>query len=502
MKTQILRLEPHDDYISVRDKLGWTQTGRIVLVWPRKARILQRELDLVLLQRQAGAFGGQLALVTRDRAVRFHAKNLGIPVFDTPEQAQREPWRRGRRQLRPRRQRPRPNLEAFKAEVRPALPAWYNHTATRLGALVLGVLAVLSLAAVFLPGARIFLTPLQRNDSLALVVQANPQISAPEVSGLLPLRTRTVSVEARGESPVHSNLPIPDQSAQGTVRFTNLTQHAVEIAAQTPIFAPDHPETDFVTRSGGNVPAGIGETLLLPVVARQGGEAGNLPPNSLTALSGGLAAQVQVTNPFTLTGGTDIILPAPSASDRQALRQKLLDTLSQTALEEFRRTAEPDDILFTASLQLHEITAEEYTPPPGQAGQTLQLTLRADFEIQVISGEDLHTLALGVAQTQRRPGYPLNEDSVRIASQNVPALTPEGEARWRVLISWTQQATLDIEQARALVLGQSVETARNRLRAHLPLAAPPQIEHSPAWWPRLPLLPFRIEISNPLSGQE
>ncbi|GAB4524496.1 MAG: hypothetical protein Fur0018_08110 [Anaerolineales bacterium] len=496
MKTQILRLEPHDDYISVRDKLGWMQTGRIVLVWPPQARILQRELDLVLLQRQASAFGGQIALVTRDRLVRFHANNLGIPVFDTPEQAQRDPWRRGRRKLRPRRRTPTPDIAALQSQVAPPPPAWAQHTATRVGALTLGVLAILSLLTVFVPRAQVSLYPFARTDNLPLEIQASPEISAVEMSGLIPLRTRTVSAEARGEKAVHSNLPIPDQSAQGMLRFTNLTEHAIQIPAQTPVFAPNAPDLHFVTRSGGTLPGGIGQTLSLPVVALEGGQAGNLPPDSLTTLSGGLGAQVQVTNPLTLTGGTDVILPAPSEADRQALSADLLEMLQQTALEEFQRTAEPGDILFAASLHLREVTAEEFTPPPGQAGQTLQLTLRADFEIQVVAGADLHALAQAITQAQRRNGYRLAQDSIRITSQTTPAFTPQGEAHWRVLISWRQQADLDPEQARTLLLGQSIEAARLRLKNTMPLASPPEIELTPAWWPRLPLLPFRITVEE------
>jgi hypothetical protein len=70
MKTQVLQLDPHDDIISTRDKLGWKQTGRILLVWPRKGHVLTRRLDLVLLARHTASLGAQLALITRDPQVR------------------------------------------------------------------------------------------------------------------------------------------------------------------------------------------------------------------------------------------------------------------------------------------------------------------------------------------------------------------------------------------------------------------------------------------------
>ncbi len=86
MKTQILQLEAHDDVITVRDKLGWGQTGRVVLVWPKRKRsgtkvqLLTRRLDLVLLQRHAANLGLQIALVTSDPAVCTHARELYLPV--------------------------------------------------------------------------------------------------------------------------------------------------------------------------------------------------------------------------------------------------------------------------------------------------------------------------------------------------------------------------------------------------------------------------------------
>ncbi len=492
MKTQILRLEPHDDYISVRDKLGWMQTGRIVLVWPRKARILRRELDLLLIQRQARSRGGQIALVTRDPRVRFHARTLGIPVFENIEQAQRGLWRRGRRKLPPRRRHPRPDLEALRAEVHPAPPAWYAHPAFRAGAFALGVLAVLAIAGLFLPSARITLSPMERVESAVVPVEASPQIGAVEMGGLLPLRRRAVTVEGRGSLPASGSLALPDTPAKGAVIFTNLTDHPVEIPAGTPVFAPSHPGLHFETTSAGTVPAGVGETVMLPVAAARPGLEGNLPADSLTALSGGIGAQVTVTNPAALQGGTDTTLPAPTALDRSRLRQQLLASLETTALEELRAAARPGDILFANSLHLESVEAETFTPPEGEGGDTLELTLRATFTLLAVDGDDLHALTRSIALARQRPGYRLLEDSLRWSNQDTPALQEGERAAWRLLLSWKQRAVVDEEQARTLALGQSPEEARARLMDALPLSAPPVIEIAPPWWPRLPYLPFRI----------
>ncbi len=83
MKIQIIQIEPYDDTISVKDKMGWGQTGRVVLVWPTRGRLLDRRLDLVLILRHSQALSAQIALVTSDPEVRFQARSLDIPVYQS-----------------------------------------------------------------------------------------------------------------------------------------------------------------------------------------------------------------------------------------------------------------------------------------------------------------------------------------------------------------------------------------------------------------------------------
>ena len=128
MKIQIVHLETHDDVISTRDKMGWGQTNRIILIWPAKGAILDRPLDLVLLQRHSQSLGAQLSLVTRDEEVCFNAEQLGIPTFPSLRKAQlplrgsrnrrhlrRSPWAH---KLQLRTPRARAELFALREQVR------------------------------------------------------------------------------------------------------------------------------------------------------------------------------------------------------------------------------------------------------------------------------------------------------------------------------------------------------------------------------------------------
>ena len=154
MKTQIITLESHDDLISVRDRLSWAKTPRILLVWPKYEKVTLRQVDLKVLQRHALALGAQLGLVTRARRAREDAQALGIPVFVSTGQAQRLAWPKPRRRRWPRRA-PRKDLREKREQVQAEEAAWRATPAVRVGSFAVGVLSVLILVALFLPRARV-----------------------------------------------------------------------------------------------------------------------------------------------------------------------------------------------------------------------------------------------------------------------------------------------------------------------------------------------------------
>ena len=70
MKTQIITLESHDDLISVRDRMSWAKTPRILLVWPKYEKVTLRQVDLKVLQRHASALGTHLVFGVTVEAFR------------------------------------------------------------------------------------------------------------------------------------------------------------------------------------------------------------------------------------------------------------------------------------------------------------------------------------------------------------------------------------------------------------------------------------------------
>src|SRR5512142_1650848 len=142
MKTQIIALEAHDDFISVRDRMSWAKSPRILLVWPKYEKIALRAADLRILQQHASVLGAEMGLITRRGDVRRDAERFGIPVFGSAKAAQRQAWSPGARRAAPQKdRRPRAELEAMKAAAGMAESPWRSRPLARIGFFVLGVFA-------------------------------------------------------------------------------------------------------------------------------------------------------------------------------------------------------------------------------------------------------------------------------------------------------------------------------------------------------------------------
>ena len=275
MKTQILQLEAHDDILSARDKMGWGQAARILLVWPEEGRVLTRRLDLVLIQRHSTTLGAQLALVSGDSVVRTHARELGIPVFKTLRQAQRTPWTSGRRRRRLPAWRERreslpengsaPMLPMERVEQnRPPAELILQNFWLRVSFFTLGVLALLSIAVTLLPGARISLDPQTQVQSLSLSVKASPEIQSVMLSGSLPAQPVRVIVEGRNRVQTSGKTRFPDGYATVDLLFTNVTSQTLTIPQGTIVRTLNEQPVRFATTKAGKLAAGSGQSAVLP----------------------------------------------------------------------------------------------------------------------------------------------------------------------------------------------------------------------------------------------
>ncbi|MCI0519994.1 MAG: baseplate J/gp47 family protein [Chloroflexi bacterium] len=494
MKTTILRLDAHDDIVSMRDKMNWAKSGRILLIWPENGRVLNRRIDLALLQRQAASLGAQLALVARDPQVSYYAAELAIPVFPDLRKAQKSLWRVRRRQkLKPGLPaRPRPELETLQAGRRRAAPGGL-HPALRWVAFGLAALAALALAAAVFPAAEVRLSPQRQIQELTLAVRPDPALTAVNHSGALPALPVRAQVSGESSLAATGQIAIPDQFAAGEALFTNLTGSPQFIPAGLAVLGGDEAGQRYLTTQGGELPAGAGASLTLPVRAALPGASGNLAAGKLYAIEGSLGASVTATNPASLRNGSDQLAAAPSAQDRQRLLADLEANLYRNALALLRQQAPPGSLFYSRTLTVTRVVEQSFLPAADAPGSQLSLSLRLEF--QALHTPQTYLLDLGkrLLDANLPQGYvPLSGE---IEIEAVPAST--AEEAWRLRFRRTLIARVRPDQAAALLLGKPPAQGPALLSASLPLGSPPVIVLNPAWWPRLPLLPSRIKVFTP-----
>jgi hypothetical protein len=493
MKTQIITLESHDDLISVRDRLSWAKTPRILLVWPRYEKVTLRQVDLKVLQRHALSLGAQLGLVTRARRVRAAAEALGIPVFVSTGQAQRLAWPKPRRRRWPRRA-PRQDLREKREQVQVGEAAWRATPVVRVGSFAAGVLSVLILVAVFIPRAQVTLQPQAKVQSVLLPVSASPSVESVFITGNIPARELRTVVEGEQTITVTGEGIIPQSKARGVALFRNLTQQAVTIPAGTVVRSADLERIRFVTTRDGIIQAGVGEMLELPIEAVEGGLAGNLEAEAVNTVEGRLGLLLSVTNPEPLKGGRELASVQASEADRRRAKNLLMKKLEMDGREALSDETDSGDMLFEDTFAVSQILSEEYDPPAGAVGSTLTLTMQVEYSVLYTSASDLNELAALALNASLPSGFSATSDGITVKPVTEPLRGANDSTHWTMRAERKIVQQINGGQVAQMIQGVGSRKAQTQLEKSFPLASSPQISLSPSWWPWVPIVPFRISV--------
>lgn len=498
MKTQIITLESHDDLISVRDRMSWAKSKRILLVWPGFERVSLRPVDLRILQQHARYLGAELGLVTRQGSIRREAQGFGIPVFRSAAEAQRRSWPSAGGQPPERRVAAADGakLRSMRDEARLKPGRLGSSAIVRIGSFAVGVLAVLTLAALFVPRATIKLTPVSNEQSLTLPIKADPASNEVAISGSVPARELSVTVSGTQSLKVSSEASVPQNKAVGVAEFKNLTQAQVTIPAGTIVYSSTPVAARFATENEVRLSGSLNASAQVPIAAVRGGTQGNLPANAIQAVEGAIGTSVSVTNPDPTVGGTNQTTIVPSADDRERVRQALVAALESQAAEQMQGMIGPQDILLRNTLQAGKVQDETYDPAAGDPGAQVTAKMTMDFQAQYVKAEDVGSLATGALAASAPAGYVPATGSVTFSLEGTPTADASGVSRFDLLVKCKMVRVLDLARVVALVRGQPPAVAAAMLQAQFPLQAPPEVTISPSWWPWLPLIPFRITVTG------
>jgi hypothetical protein len=503
VKEQILHLDPHDDYHSARDKMGWTQTQRVMLVWPRRGpRVLTRRLDLLLLHRHARQLGAHLALITSDAEVREHARDLGLPVFPTLEASRRQPWRtrpaRDRRYLE--REASRPDVRALRPPTLslPAAPQWLAWTLKSL-IFLLGLGALGALAYTLLPSATVTLEPAIRPVSAQVEIVASPELTGVAADGLIPARMVRVEVGPETDTtPTTGSKSVPKEQATGTVVFTNLVGTAVTIPQGTGVRTTGSSAIRFTTTRAVSIEGRIGASVEALVRAAEPGPTGNVGLGQINAIDGPLGLQLAVTNPAPTSGGALEQSHVVTDADRQRLRDEMLARLIAKAQSQVEAQLRPGEFAVADSITVTQIIIETYEQSVGEVADAVNLTLRIAVTGLAVNENDARVSAQQALDDGLSSGETLLAAQTQFKRDPQTTLDPEGRAHFTVTIDGAAAAHIEGAAVQQALAGQPLSQAQSQLARDLPIAAAPHIVVWPEWYTRwlgrLPWLAFRIQV--------
>ncbi|MDD2921484.1 MAG: baseplate J/gp47 family protein [Anaerolineales bacterium] len=492
MKTKIITLESHDDLISVRDKLSWAKTPRILLIVPKYEKISLRVLDLKVLQRHADSLGAQLGLVTRRMKIRRDAESLGIPVFKSTTMAQRKDWG----QSAPRKQfippAPRRDLRELRDAARQKESAWRTSLMGRIVAFTFGVAAVLAIAILFAPRARVTVYPETLNQSAVIPIRASETNAAVSITGEIPARKLSANVGAKQTLAITTKISIPKSKAQGIARFTNLSRGEINIPAGTLVATADEPRARFITLHDTLLGAG-NKFVDVPIESYEAGANGNVEAGAITTVEGLLGLSLTATNPNPISGGADVQKIGADDRDRARLRESALETLRRDAETKMRAQIKSNDILLMDTLEVANIAEETFTPDAGQPGASLTLTMQAEFSARYISAADLNQLARAALSSSTPIGFTA-QDEATFKMRGSPKTDSTGATHFEIEAARKLVKQANVMQVFSIARGREPAAAKVELTKNLSLRQPPEIALSPSWWKWMPLIPFNISV--------
>jgi hypothetical protein len=511
MKLQIIQLEPYDDVISIRDRLSFVSTERVLLVWPKRAnaRPLRRKLDLVLIQREAERRQTHLALVTSDATVIEYADELNISVFRSVHAGQRGgAWRQPRNKVFiDRADQPEDSPDPFElkliaSRLRELTPAERRQRqVSRILVILLLIATAVGTAYVVGPGAEIVIHPAQSQIETTAQIIADPRVTFVDVEqGIIPAVITTLEVEVSASIPTTGTLDVPNSPATGKVVFTNQTNDEIIVPIGTVVYSTGRNPARFQTKEDAIITAGVGNvaTVNIEAIGDAIGTRGNVEPNLIIFIEGPLNDVLAVRNPDFTRGGTVRPQGVVTAEDYNNLLPLTNEKLIQTARTNFSAGLAGSQVIVPNSVQIVPGTTAQttYSAFVGDRVETLSLTMRATMQALIIDQQPAQAAARARLARLIPEGQSLVLESLSYELGLVRPPDASGKAALVMTVAGNISARIDTDTARDRLVGVSTQDALDMLDRDwlLDPLRPPEITVWPSFFGRLPLLAARINV--------
>ena len=153
MNSQIIYLEADDSLPTIQDKINWSKSERILLIYPNYSPPLNKKIDLVRLQRISQKNGAQLAIVTNNIGIRNIAKDIGVSVFSNITKANLSDWKTPKAKIEDIKFHfsSRIDKKELKGRSQVSLyPSWFENKYFRIFTFSVALIAVFSLLIFFI----------------------------------------------------------------------------------------------------------------------------------------------------------------------------------------------------------------------------------------------------------------------------------------------------------------------------------------------------------------
>ena len=492
----VVELQPQDDLASVRHRLSWLDRGRVAFVLPWDLHFLSRELDFDILRREAGRWQLEVAIVSADPERRQLAHGCGFPAFASVVEAQETAVWSGHSLARVE----PPPIHWWEERVAPRprsarlWPRWLDWVKlmTRIGVFLLSLLILAGSAYVIVPNGAVTLVPAGREFATIVPVSVDPDVEAVNhVTRVIPARRVGLEIEGYAEVETTGTMSMVAGRATGEVLFTNLLTQDYSVPAGTVVrtSSTSYP-IRFRTTADVAVPAG-GQASV-PVEALED-RVGNVGAFQINQLEGVAASALRVINLEATTGAEPSDVRIVTQADYERVRRKLMRQLLDQAYVDMGSLLESTEFLLRQSLRIEAVPKEGYTRFVTEQADTVGLDMGLLVSGLAVDVDNAENVAYVNLSRRLPPGYTLVNarfELGEVAEEDI------GPGRFTLFVTARGYAAvaLDVDAAIALVRGQRIADARERLLAELPLAEEPQVTIWPEWLGRMPVLPLRINV--------
>ena len=263
MKTTLIQIDPHDDLTSIKDKMTWAKSPRMLLFFPHGYPLNQSPLTMKLIRRYAETNGSRVALITRDRVMREIAEEQGIPCFSSAPQAEKKSWG-AINQTKP--------LGTIKGvekitELKTITPSQtkskrYPFQKIISVFLLLGV-GVFSLLF-FIPSAHIVLYPVRTQQQIEYQVIVNPGAVTVDISGNIPSEQLSIQVSGDASGISSGKVVVPKAKATGEISITNQSNKTVTLPKGTIVSTSGLSPIEFYLTSAVSLAPSAATTINSP----------------------------------------------------------------------------------------------------------------------------------------------------------------------------------------------------------------------------------------------